>query len=45
MPWGSIRAGAAVLSAAGAPRPRRVLVTGGAGYVGSHIVLALRDAG
>ncbi len=31
---------------AGSGRPREpVLVTGGAGYVGSHIVLALRDAG
>ena len=29
------------------PRPARgaVLVTGGAGYVGSHVVLALREAG
>ena len=28
----------------GAP-PRLVLVTGGAGYVGSHVVLALHEAG
>ena len=26
-------------------RPFTVLVTGGAGYIGSHAVLALRDAG
>ena len=25
--------------------PRSVLVVGGAGYIGSHMVLALRDAG
>ena len=26
-------------------KPRKILVTGGAGYIGSHMVLALRDAG
>jgi UDP-glucose 4-epimerase len=28
-----------------APKPFRVLVSGGAGYIGSHAVLALKDAG
>ncbi|HZG32496.1 MAG TPA: NAD-dependent epimerase/dehydratase family protein, partial [Sphingopyxis sp.] len=27
------------------PRPFTILVTGGAGYIGSHAVLALLDAG
>ena len=30
---------------AGTPKPFTILVTGGAGYIGSHAVLALLDAG
>jgi hypothetical protein len=31
--------------AEGAPSPNEILVTGGAGYIGSHTVLELLDAG
>ena len=33
------------MTAAASPKPFAVLVTGGAGYIGSHAVLALLDAG